>query len=178
MKLPQKLSHICHNRDSNVNSIACSLFSDLLNTDIESATFDTPPLPSPRVEEMIEFSKEDIMEAIDYIKPSAAAGHDKIPLSLLKNCKNVHCTRRTHPSDLVKFFDYIVPLYEKGSRSIAPNYRPVSLTSHIIKIYERVLRKQMIRHLDNNDLLCDNQHGFRVGRSCLTQLLHHFDDIY
>ena len=35
----------------------------------------------------------------------------------------------------------------------------------------------MIRHLDNNNLLCDNQHGFRAGRSCLTQLLHHFDDI-
>ena len=69
------------------------------------------------------------------------------------------------------------PIYKKGSRSIASNYRPVSLTSNIIKIYERVHGKQMIRHLDNNDLLCDNQHGFRAGRSCLTQLLHHFDDI-
>ena len=35
----------------------------------------------------------------------------------------------------------------------------------------------IVRHLDNNNLLCDNQHGFRAGRSCLTQLLHHFDDI-
>ena len=35
----------------------------------------------------------------------------------------------------------------------------------------------MIGHLDNNNLLCDNQHGFRAGRSCLAQLLHHFDDI-
>ena len=81
-----------------------SVFSDPSKTEIESATFDSPPLPSPHVEEMIEFSKEDIMEAIDDIKPSAAAGPDEIPVSLLKNCKTF--TRRTHPSDLVKFFVY------------------------------------------------------------------------
>ena len=72
---------------SNVNSIACSVIHQ--RTEIESATFDSPPLPSPHVEEMIEFSKEDIMEAIDDIKPSAAAGPDEIPVSLLKNCKNL-----------------------------------------------------------------------------------------
>ena len=71
----------------------------------------------------------------------------------------------------------IAPLHKKGSRAIAGNYRPVSLTSHIIKIYERVLRKQMVVHLEENNLLNSKQHGFRSGKSCLTQLLHHFDDI-
>ena len=28
-----------------------------------------------------------------------------------------------------------------------------------------------------NNLICNKQHGFRSGRSCLTQLLHHFDDV-
>ena len=51
-----------------------SVFSDPSKTEIESATFDPPPLPSPNVEERIEFSKDDIMEAIDDIKPSVAAG--------------------------------------------------------------------------------------------------------
>ena len=35
----------------------------------------------------------------------------------------------------------------------------------------------MAERLETNDLLCNNQHGFRSGRSCLTQLLHHFDDV-
>ena len=35
----------------------------------------------------------------------------------------------------------------------------------------------MTAHLEVNNLLCKNQHGFRSGKSCLTQLLHHFDDI-
>ena len=51
------------------------------------------------------------------------------------------------------------------------------MTSHIIKIYERVIRKKLVEYLEQNDLICNKQHGFRSGRSCLTQLLHHFDDV-
>ena len=35
----------------------------------------------------------------------------------------------------------------------------------------------MVEFLDQNDILCGNQHGFRSGRSCLTQMLSHFDEI-
>ena len=36
----------------------------------------------------------------------------------------------------------------------------------------------MIQYLDSNSLLSDKQHGFRSNRSCLTQMLEHFDDIF
>lgn len=72
---------------------------------------------------------------------------------------------------------YITPLYKTGSRVVPGNYRPVSLTSHVVKIFERIVRKQLVTYLENNNLLCQQQHGFRVGHSCLTQLLHHVDDI-
>ena len=35
----------------------------------------------------------------------------------------------------------------------------------------------MVEFIEENQILCDNQHGFRSGRSCLTQLLSHIDDI-
>ena len=57
------------------------------------------------------------------------------------------------------------------------NYRPVSLTSHIIKVFERVMRKKILNHLEGNNLLVDQQHGFREKRNCLTQLLHHIEEI-
>ena len=69
------------------------------------------------------------------------------------------------------------PLHKKDSRAIAANYRPISLTSHVVKVFERVVRKKMVDYLELNDLICGKQHGFRSGRSCLTQLLHHFDDV-
>ena len=72
---------------------------------------------------------------------------------------------------------HIAPQLKRGSKAIAANYRPVFLTSHIDKIYEPILRKKMIDHLERNNLLCQNQHGFRTGKSCLTQLLHHLDDV-
>ena len=71
----------------------------------------------------------------------------------------------------------VLSQYKKGDRARAVNYRPISLTSHVIKIYERVLRKTMVNFIEDNNILCDNQHGFRSGRSCLTQMLSHFDDI-
>ena len=71
----------------------------------------------------------------------------------------------------------ITPVFKKGSKSSPANYRPISLTSHLIKIFERVLRTKIVAHLEQNQLLCQNQHGFRKGRSCLTQLLKHVDTI-
>ena len=71
----------------------------------------------------------------------------------------------------------ITPVHKKDSRALAANYRPISLTSHIIKIFERIIRKKLVEHLEFNQILCKNQHGFRKGYSCLTQLLKHIDDI-
>ena len=48
----------------------------------------------------------------------------------------------------------------------------------MVKVYERVIRKKLLNYLEiNNLIICSKQHGFRFGRSCLTQLLHHFDDV-
>ena len=72
---------------------------------------------------------------------------------------------------------YIAPIFKKGAKTDPANYRPVSLTSHVIKIFERVIRKQLVSFLETNNLISNKQHGFRKGRSCLTQLLGHFDNI-
>ena len=161
-------------------------FSDPSATNINDAIFQSPSLQKPFIDDMLAFSVADIMEAIDEIKPGAAAGPDDLPVLLLKKCKEalsqpIHMIWQHSMSTgtVPKFYktSNIAPLHKKGSRAIAGNYRPVSLTSHVIKIYERVLQKQMVAHLEENNLLNSNQHGFRSGKSCLTQLLHHFYDI-
>ena len=52
-----------------------------------------------------------------------------------------------------------------------------TLTSLIIKVFERVVQKALIRHLTENSLMVDGQHGFPALRSTLTQLLGHIDAI-
>ena len=70
----------------------------------------------------------------------------------------------------------VVPLFKKGKRSDPSNYRPVSLTSVVCKVMERLVRKELLQHLEGSGLLSDNQHGFRSGRSCTTQLLEVLED--
>ena len=69
----------------------------------------------------------------------------------------------------------VTPIYKKGCRSRAENYRPVSLTSQICKIVESVIRDAVVKHLEKNALIKNSQHGFRTGRSCLTNLLSFLD---
>merc|ERR1712121_622994 len=57
-------------------------------------------------------------------------------------------------------------------------YRPVSLTSHVMKVFERVMKKKIIEHLEKKKKINDGQHGFVPGRSTQTQLLCHYKDIY
>merc|ERR1712074_422716 len=56
--------------------------------------------------------------------------------------------------------------------------RPVSLTSHIMKVFESVIKKKIIKHLIEKQKFNDGQHGFVPGRSTQTQLLCHYNDIY
>ena len=126
------------------------------------------------------------MDAIDDIKPHAAPGPDEIPPIVLKQCKEQLATpihliwsRSLASGSVPKCYkrSLVTPLYKKGSRALPSNYRPVSLTSHVIKLYERVVRKQLVTHLTSNNLMCRKQHGFQAGKSCLTQLLDHIDEI-
>ena len=65
----------------------------------------------------------------------------------------------------------ITALYKGEDRHDAQNYRPVSITSQLCRLMERMLKKQIVQHLEDNNLITDEQHGFMSGRSCLSNLL-------
>ena len=46
------------------------------------------------------------------------------------------------------------------------NYRGISLISCIGKIYSSILDNRLISYLDENNILVDEQNGFRKSRSC------------
>ena len=134
----------------------------------------------------IDFSADDIISAIDEISQNSASGPDKFPAAILKQCKNELAAPLQHlwrmsldhskiPEEHLQ--QVITPIFKKGNRSLPENYRPVSLTSHIIKVFERVLRNKIVDHIESNNLIVDQQHGFRKNRNCLTQLLSHVEAI-
>jgi len=65
--------------------------------------------------------------------------------------------------------------FKKGDKCKVSNYRPVSLSSQVSTVIETILRDAIVSHLEASNLIHDSQHGFRKGRSCLTNLLVFLD---
>jgi hypothetical protein len=71
----------------------------------------------------------------------------------------------------------ITPIFKRGVKAMASNYRPVSLTSVPCKILEGLIKDEMMKHLTDNRLLNSSQHGFIGGRSCATNLTVFMDKV-
>ena len=134
----------------------------------------------------IKFKESDIEMACKDLKASSSPGPDGFPALLLKTASRelrrplfllwrASLDQGVIPADLLLVM--ISPVHKGGSRGVPANYRPVALTSHITKMFERVVRRWLVAHLEENNLLPDGQHGFRANRSCLTQLLAYWDNI-
>lgn len=65
----------------------------------------------------------------------------------------------------------VVPILKPGKDPTSPaGYRPISLLSAISKLFERVIYSRLLEHTDANNILLDEQFGFRRGHSTVHQL--------
>ena len=71
----------------------------------------------------------------------------------------------------------ITPLFKKGDKSTASNYRPMSLTSIPCKIMESIIRTKMEDYLYKNNIISKEQHGFVKKNSCTSNTLETLDFI-
>lgn len=132
----------------------------------------------------IAFDEEDFITAINELSENAASGPDGLPAIFLKQCKETVSKPLTIfwkksiatgvIPDILKW-GIVIPVHKGGSYGNPSNYRPIALTSQIIKLFEKILRSHLVQYLEQNNLLNAGQHGFRGGRSCLTQLIDHYD---
>ena len=144
---------------------------------------DDPDIPA--ISE-IDFTEEDIIAAIDELSNTSASGPDGLTAIFLKKCK-LSLSRPLYQlwRDCVNLGitpwtlkeAHVIPIHKGGHQGLAANYRPIALTSHLIKVFEKVVRTHLVNFLDENNIFNPNQHGFRIGRSCLSQLLAHYDKI-
>ena len=128
--------------------------------------------------------KLDVLAKLKLIKPNKAEGPDEIYARVLRECEKELCgplaiifnkslTEAKIPLDWKSA--NVVPIFKKGDRSEVQNYRPVSLTSLVCKLLESILKDKIMDHLIEKQLITESQHGFRKGRSCLTNLLAFLD---
>ena len=76
---------------------------------------------------------------------------------LLNKCVEQECIPKIWKNALV------VPIHKKGSVHLPENYRPVSLTCILCKLYETILREHILTYVAG--IISDKQHGFVIGKS-------------
>ena len=164
-----------------LNDQYCSVFTQ--------EDFDSIPAlgPShhPRLPE-IDVASDGVKHLLLNLNPSKAAGPDQISPRVLKELANELA------DPLSKVFQHsissgtvpkqwreatVAPIFKKGDKHNAANYRPVSLTSICCKLCEHIIARSIMCHLEDNNILTDAQHGFRSKRSCETQLIELVDDL-
>lgn len=144
---------------------------------------DVPPITTAVIENIL-VNKETVKAIIDKIRPNKAAGPDDIFATILREgsesfseALSIMFTRSLCYSEIPEDWKAanVIPIFKKGSKKDVENYRPISLTSLVGKVLEKVVKDSIQSHLDEHKLIVDSQHGFRSGKSCLTNLLEFFE---
>ena len=133
----------------------------------------------------IEINQDMVLKAIDKLNVSKAPGPDGIHSRIIKECKDsfsivfkIIFNKSLQEGILPNQWKQanVKALFKKGKRTQCSNYRPVSLTSIVCKLFESIIRDRIVYFLEENQLISSHQHGFRSGHSCTTQLLELMED--
>ena len=123
---------------------------------------------------------------LEKINISKAAGPDLIPGRMLNMLAPelapiVHAifTQSLDTGELPRDWSLanVAPIFKKGNRGLAENYRPVSLTCITCKLFEHIVCRHILDHVEDHKILTNLQHGFRSGSSCETQLITTTHDV-
>ena len=119
-------------------------------------------------------SESAVFELLRDLDPSKACGPNLIPARRLKEGAEEisHSLSRifqlsscsgTLPQDWISA--HIVPVHKNNDKSNPSNYRPISLTSIVVKTLEKLVHRAVITALERQGLLSNYQHGFCARRS-------------
>ena len=100
----------------------------------------------------MEITEEDVLSGLLRIDPFKSVGPDDIHPRILKELAHelyrplTHIFRTSMATGIVPDAwktANVVPIFKKGSKTSPENYRPVSLTSHLGKLLEKIIRKKL-----------------------------------
>ena len=172
----------------------CNYFADvphqtlltIQNTDVSFHSF-LGPAYNRNNEQLLHWSEADTLGLFRELNNSKAVGPDGFsnyilkqagssivrPLTILFN-SCLHNRKIPHKWKIAS----VLPIYKnKGLKQDTKNYRPISLLSPISKMYEKIISKAMLVHIESNSILSNTQHGFRPKASTTTATLTLIEDI-
>lgn len=135
-----------------------------------------------RFTEMNTINEKLITDIIKELKNKKSVGLDEIPVKVIKHCAhslkkpltavfNKCLSQGIFPERLK--YSKIIPLHKKGSETEVGNYRPISILPVFSKILEKIIYIQLLKYLQDNNILSHNQYGFQQKKST-EQALYNF----
>ena len=184
----------CRIKSSNISNVVYRADGSLTSDDAEKAEiFNTtfaskftkpnsnqmPHASSYPIDSLSQFHVTEcsIRSALNSLTQNKACGPDNISARIIIECREELIVPLTKICDIsVKTGAFparwksanIIPIFKKGDKKAAGNYRSISLLPLFAKILEKVVYDQLFRHVA--PVLCNAQHGFVPGRSCTSNL--------
>ena len=128
------------------------------------------------------FSPAEFLEDASNLSSSTATGPEKVAYPMLKHLPrsgtafllhlfNLSWSLHSFPS--IWKTSSIIPLHKMGKPLDSPaSFRPISLTSCVSKLFERIILSRLLFFLESNSILSPRQAGFRTGQPTLDQILY------
>jgi len=109
---------------------------------------------------------------INYLKTKESSGYDEISTKILKISApfissplsyicNKSILSGTVPTQLK--YAVVKTLLKKGDGKNVANYRPISLLTSFFKVFEKIIYNRLLKHIVTNNILVDEQFGFRIS---------------
>lgn len=118
--------------------------------------------------------ESEVLNEIKLLNASTASGLDEVSPKVVQAIANYIVKPLTHIFNL-SFLSGIIPnalkiarvtpVYKADSKENFANYRPISVLPCFSKILEKLMYKRAITFLNKNNILSNNQYGFRAGHS-------------
>ena len=122
----------------------------------------------------------EIYNAIHSLGLHKSSGYDNIDAYFIRTASHIINPYLTHLCFLSFEFGIfseclkvakVIPIFKTGSRTEVNNYRPISILSNFSKIFEKLIVARLTNFLKKQNILLDNQYGFRPKLSTTHAML-------
>lgn len=181
---PKDPKSVKTNDDNEKANILAEFFSSVFTIEPDGEIPSLQERLCPTPSECITSTPDRVRKLLLALKPDKSPGIDGLHPKLLRELSdelavpmniifNKSLTQKKVPDEWKKA--QISAIFKKGDKSLAGNYRPVSLTSVVCKTLEKLVRDNIVNHMIINNLFTQKQFGFMSGRSTTLQLLSVLD---
>ena len=130
--------------------------------------------------------EQEVMETVNTCKNKTSTDCNDLSMSLLKRIMdtlikpftyicNLSFRNGVFPDQMKKA--KVIPVFKTGNKQHFTNYRPISLLSQFSKILEKLFGERLDNFVEKNNLLTENQYGFRANRSPAMALIELTEEI-